>query len=241
MDFFVGTSGWAYSWNLEKSLDWFIENTGLNAIELNSSYYHFPSANSVQIWSQKSKNLRWSIKVNRLFTHIYRFNQNALDRWSNFFELFEPLDDLVDFYLFQMPPSITPKTASLIEKFAKILNLKERFALEFRNPEWFTNQWVNWAISLRLTLVSVDAPDLPRTIFNTSDRVYVRMHGRTGWYSHHYTEEELQEVKNKILRANPEKAYIFFNNDHVMPKNAKSMLQLLQKKKQKRKEKLIEV
>ncbi len=235
LDYFVGTSGWAYSWNLKKSLDWFMENTGLNAIELNSSYYHFPSPTSVQTWSQKSKNLRWSIKVNRLFTHTYRFNQNAVERWQSFYELFSPLNDLVDFYLFQMPPSITPKTAPLIESFAKKTNLKGRFALEFRNQEWFKNEWVNWAIDLGVTLVSVDAPDLPRYIFNTTDRVYLRMHGRTTWYAHQYNENELHEVESKILRANPEKAYVFFNNDHAMPQNAKSMLQILNRKKQKEK------
>jgi len=235
MDYYVGTSGWSYAWNPKRSLDWFIENTGLTAVELNASFYHFPSPTSIQTWSQKGEGLRWAIKVNRLFTHTYRFNQNALDRWRDFYRLFAPLDALVDFYLFQMPPSITPTAAPLIERFAKQTNLKGRFTLEFRNPEWFKKEWINWAIDSGITLVSVDTPDLPRYVFNTSDLVYVRMHGRNAWYAHQYSDDELQEVASKISRINPEKAYIFFNNDHAMPKNARSMLQILNKREHKKK------
>ncbi len=229
MKCYVGTSGWAYSWNPQKSLDYYIEKTGLNAVELNSSFYHFPLLTSVQTWSKKGANLHWSIKVNRLFTHTYKFNENTINRWSNFFNLFRPLDSVVDFYLFQMPPSLTPKAAPNIEALIKKTQLSNRCALEFRNPEWFTNKWINWAIDLGITLVSVDAPNLPRWIFNTSDRVYIRMHGRTSWYAHQYTPDELYEVEAKIKKANPEKVYIFFNNDHAMPKNARTMLQILKK------------
>ncbi|MQK95352.1 DUF72 domain-containing protein, partial [Escherichia coli] len=42
MDIFVGTSGWAYSWNIGGSLQWYSDNTDLNAIELNASFYRFP-------------------------------------------------------------------------------------------------------------------------------------------------------------------------------------------------------
>jgi uncharacterized protein YecE (DUF72 family) len=43
MDVFVGTSGWYYDWNKKKNLDWFVQNSSLNTVELNASYYSFPS------------------------------------------------------------------------------------------------------------------------------------------------------------------------------------------------------
>lgn len=230
MEIFVGTSGWSYDWNPKRSIDWFIENTGLNAIELNASFYHFPLPVYVERWRKKSSNLRWAIKVNRIFTHTYKFSRKALNRWQDFYKIFAPLDSSVDFYLFQMPPSNTPKSVPLIKEFIKQTNLQDRFALEFRNPEWFKNEWINWAIDLGVTLVSVDSPNLPRYIFNTADRTYVRMHGRTSWYAHQYSESELKEVASKILRANPEKAYVFFNNDHAMLKDAHAMFRILNKR-----------
>jgi uncharacterized protein YecE (DUF72 family) len=230
MEFFVGTSGWAYPWNEKRSLDWFVANSGLTAVELNASFYRFPSPNAVKTWAKKGASLRWAIKANRMITHISKFGEKAWEWWSKFHELFLPLDDAVDFYLFQLPPSTTPHSAPLIEKFAEKTNLQRRFALEVRNLQWFSEEWTKWAVDLGITLVSVDSPDFPRDVCNSDGLVYVRMHGRTSWYAHRYSDEELQEVAAKILKAKPEKAYVFFNNDTAMLDNARAMLQILKAK-----------
>src|SRR5690606_23879223 len=105
MEVHVGTSGWAYAWNRGGSLAWFAEHSGLDAIELNASFYGFPSEKSVLSWADAGSGLRWSIKVNRSVTHRHRFNEKAVAVWERFRERFLPLDDLVDFYLFQAPPA----------------------------------------------------------------------------------------------------------------------------------------
>ncbi|MCW4047166.1 MAG: DUF72 domain-containing protein [Candidatus Bathyarchaeota archaeon] len=227
MDFFVGTSGWYYSWNEERSLDWFVANSGLNAVELNASFYRFPFPSMVKSWAKKGAGLRWAVKVNRLITHQFKFSEGAYSTWQKFRDLFMPLDANVDFYLFQLHPRLTPESAVAIEEFAEKTGLQKRFALEPRNQEWFKDEWVRWAKNLGITWVSVDSPDFPLTVQNTNGLVYERMHGRTAWYSHHYTDEELEEVAEKILRAKPEKAYVFFNNDTAMLVNARKMLELL--------------
>jgi uncharacterized protein YecE (DUF72 family) len=104
-----------------------------------------------------------------------------------------------------------------------------RFALEVRNVQWFSPEWVAWAKDLGITLVSVDAPDLPRDIFSNAGQVYVRMHGRTGWYSHRYTSKELEEISSRIMGTKPSRAFVFFNNDTAMLDNARFMLALLKK------------
>ncbi|MCD6466189.1 DUF72 domain-containing protein [Candidatus Bathyarchaeota archaeon] len=229
MKFYVGTSGWSYFWNKGGNFDWFVTNSGLNAVELNASFYRFPFPNMIKSWAVKGRDLRWSIKVNRLITHRFRFKDKALQIWGRFHKLFSPMDEIVDFYLFQLPPSTTPKYAPRIERFAREIGLGERFALEFRNMEWFDGKWVDWASGLGITLVSVDSPDFPLKIFNTNGMVYVRMHGRTAWYSHIYTERELKEVLRNALGAHPIKLYVFFNNDHGMLINAQRTMELLQK------------
>ena len=190
MEVRIGVSGWSYAWN-PNGFDWFIRNSGLNTVELNASFYRFPFPNQVKSWVKKTEEmnpeLKWSIKVNRLITHIFKFSKRALVTWKKFEKLFEPLNEFIDFYLFQLPPSVTPSMAERIESFFKEVKLNERFALEWRNIRWFDDEWVGWARKLGLTLVSVDAPDLPREIFNTNSIVYVRMHGRTFWYFHYYT------------------------------------------------------
>lgn len=226
-EFYVGTSGWMYNWNKGGTFDWYLANSGLNCVELNASYYRFPFRNMVASWVRKTpEGFRWAIKVNRYITHIFRFSEKALSTWEKFRNLFQPLDESIDFYLFQLPPYSVPreKTVENLQKFVSEADLGERFALEPRNNEWFNSVWVNWAEELGVTLVSVDAPELPRDIFHVGGVVYLRMHGRTGWYSHRYTDKELEEVKKKIWEIKPRRVFIFFNNNHAMLENAQSML-----------------
>ena len=67
---FVGTSGWSYNWNLGKSLEWYTNESGLNAIELNMSFYRFPYPNMIKSWAKKGSTLAWIIKVHRSITHL---------------------------------------------------------------------------------------------------------------------------------------------------------------------------
>jgi uncharacterized protein YecE (DUF72 family) len=92
---------------------------------------------------------------------------------------------------------------------------------------WFNDEFVNWASRFGITWVSIDSPDFPRNVFNTSGVVYVRMHGRTVWYAHLYSIEELRDVAQRILIAKPEKAYVFFNNNDAMLENSRKMLSIL--------------
>jgi uncharacterized protein YecE (DUF72 family) len=227
LEFYVGTSGWFYSWNEKRSLEWYVANSGLNAVELNASFYRFPFPNMVKSWSVKGQGLRWSVKVNRFVTHNFKFGDGAFPLWEKFRNLFAPLEANTDFFLFQAPPSLTPNSAAQVEKFFEKTGLGKRFALEVRNLKWFNSECVKWAAKLGLTLVSVDSPVLPRDVFNTSGAVYVRMHGRTAWYAHFYSVEELKEVAERVLRAEPEKAYVFFNNDEAMLENSRKMLSIL--------------
>jgi len=232
MEVYVGTSGWQYDWNKDQTLDWYLENSGLNSIELNASFYRFPFPNQVKAWARKTENLkdfRWSIKVNRLITHVFKFSEKAFESWKKFEKIFEPLKDKIEFFLFQLPPILTPRSAKRIESFYRKTKLEERFALEWRNIKWFERTWIKWAENLGLTLVSIDAPDfenLPREIYCTNGIVYLRLHGRTSWYSHYYSVSELKEIKEKMLAKKPLKVYIYFNNNHNMLLNAQQMLLL---------------
>jgi uncharacterized protein YecE (DUF72 family) len=173
------------------------------------------------------------VKVNRLVTHVFKFSEKAFLTWKKFEKIFEPLRERIDFFLFQLPPILIPKSAERIEAFYKKTKLEEKFALEWRNLSWFEKTWVKWAENLGLTLVSIDAPDFekfPREIYCTSRIVYLRMHGRTAWYSHYYTNKELEEIKGKILKTKAEKVYIYFNNDEMFD-NAKRMFSLLKNEK----------
>lgn len=226
MKVFVGTSGWAYGWNEGGNFQWFVENSKLNAVEINASFYRFPFPSQVKGWAKRTKKIRWAVKVNRFITHVFKFGKRAEQTWKRFEEIFSPLKKNIDFYLFQLPPSSTPNMAEKIARFAKFTRLKERFALEARNEKWFAQEWIDWARKNKITWVSIDAPEFPREVYKTTDFVYLRMHGRESWYSYNYSLDELRETVEKIKKAKPKSAYVFFNNNHDMLNNAREMLRL---------------
>ncbi|MBT0732625.1 DUF72 domain-containing protein [Methanoculleus bourgensis] len=225
MEVHVGTSGWAYAWNRGGSLAWFAEHSGLDAIELNASFYGFPSEKSVLSWADAGSGLRWSIKVNRSVTHRHRFNEKAVAVWERFRERFLPLDDLVDFYLFQAPPAFGD--VNRILAFAGATGLGDRCAVEIRNPGVLGDDETCRRLQEAVVLVSVDSPDFRERVF-PAGVVYLRVHGREDWYRHDYTDAELAGIRDRIAAISPERAYIFFNNNHAMLKNARVMTRLFE-------------
>ncbi len=228
MEIYVGTSGWTYDWNPEGRLDWYVKNSGLNAVELNASFYRFPYPSQVRSWKTKGGNLRWSIKVHNSITHMRKLSEKAVETWQKFYNIFKIMDDLVDFYLFQMPPNFskTDRNISRVISFAEMTGLGERFAIEFRHKSWFNNDTKRIFERYGITLVSIDAP-IGTWITTTNGIVYLRLHGRTDWYSHNYTRDELLELAKAVLNLSPRKVYVFFNNDHWMLNNARDMLNIL--------------
>jgi len=229
LEVYVGTSGWLYDWNPKGNFEWYVENSGLNAVELNASFYRFPYPNQVISWARRSKGIRWSVKVHRSITHLRRLSVKALDVWRKFYNLFKPLHQYIDFYLFQLPPTFTNTSVNRerIEVFVKEVNLGSKIAIEFRHKSWFNSDTVDFCRRLGVTVVSVDSP-IATWIVSSNGIIYLRMHGRTVWYAYEYTLEELKEISKLILKVNPLKVYIFFNNNHWMLENAQIMFKLLQ-------------
>ncbi|MDD1679257.1 MAG: DUF72 domain-containing protein [Methanomicrobiales archaeon] len=227
MDSFVGTSGWSYDWNRGGDLQWYVAQSGLNAVELNASFYRFPFENYVKNWRSRGEDLRWSVKVHRSITHNHKFDEHAADIWKRFQERFSPLDDLIDFYLFQTHPQF--QDVGRIERFLRSIHLDDRSALEVRDPSMLADDELCARLQQSAVLVSVDSPDFQNRIF-PGDIIYLRMHGREDWYFHDYTKKELEETVAHIRKGNPEKVFVFFNNNHHMVDNARVMRTLLNRR-----------
>ena len=225
---FVGTSGWMYDWNPRGNFDWYVRNSGLNAVELNASFYRFPFPNQVASWARKGRTLRWAVKVHRSITHVRRLRETCYETWRRFVELFRPLDPYIDFYLLQLPPTFTASESNIerVRAFARFAGLGPRLAIEFRHESWFRDSTVDLCREINATVVSIDAP-IGTWIAASSDAVYMRMHGRTAWYAHDYSIDELEEVAERIVSLRPQRIYVFFNNDHWMLENARTMLRIL--------------
>ncbi|MFP3285778.1 MAG: DUF72 domain-containing protein [Acidilobus sp.] len=221
----VGTSGWLYDWNEGGDLRWYVENSGLNAVELNASFYRFPFPSQVKGWSRTGASLRWAVKVHRSVTHVHRLNERALEVWGKFRALFRPMEPLIDFYLFQMPPNFaaTDDNISRLQALSRLAGEGPRFAVEFRHPSWFAEDKVKEVSDLSLVFVSISSP-VGTYVFRSRDTVYLRMHGTSAWYAHEYSREELDDIIKVVLGLSPREVYVFFNNDHWMLENARYTL-----------------
>ena len=224
MEVYVGTSGWYYEWNEDKSLDWFLAHSGLNAVELNASFYRFPFPNQIKSWAKKGAGLSWAVKVHRSVTHTHLFNERGFEIWERFQAAFDPLDDRISFYLFQAPPRFDD--AERLIAFAEGAGLADRCAVELRNPDLLGDDDLCARIAEHAVLVSVDSPDFQNRIF-AGAFVYLRMHGRGEWYRHDYAGEELEETASIIRDQKPKRVHVFFNNDHAMLDNARAMARIL--------------
>ncbi|HOM27214.1 MAG TPA: DUF72 domain-containing protein, partial [bacterium] len=87
-EIYVGTSGWLYEWNEGKSFDWYVENSNLNSVELNASFYRFPFPNQIKGWANKCKDINFSVKVHRKITHLLKLSPESKDVWNDFKNLF---------------------------------------------------------------------------------------------------------------------------------------------------------
>jgi uncharacterized protein YecE (DUF72 family) len=222
MKTFIGTSGWSYNWNKGNSLEWYVDHTDLNAIELNMSFYRFPFPNMVKSWATKGKELAWVIKIHRSITHFKKLGKESYGIFERFQDVFKPLDEYIHYYLLQLPPGFND--IDTLDLFIDECNC-EKLCVEFRDQSLFNDDILQWGKKKDVLVVSIDAPNMPYKIM--SDRIiYERIHGRTGWYSHDYSREELLDIKNRILNCNPEIVYLFFNNNHAMLENAEIMYNL---------------
>ena len=163
--FYVGTSGWGYNWNLGNSLDWYVKESGLNAVELNMSFYRFPFPNMIKSWAKKGSSLAWIIKAHRSITHYKKLNKESYSIFERFRKLFTPLEDNINYYLLQLPPKFT--NLDVCEGFIEECG-SEKIAIEFRNISMFTKEIIEWGKKQGVLLVSIDAPEMPRTIMSKS-------------------------------------------------------------------------
>jgi uncharacterized protein YecE (DUF72 family) len=120
-------------------------------------------------------------------------------------------------------------------------------ALEFRHRSWDDARVFRELQNRRVTLVTVDAPELPDlfpplTVVTNPELFYIRFHGRNarGWrsgnmqkqFDYNYTAAELQEWSGRIIpamAAHCRDGIVFFNN-HVRaqaPQNARLLAEQL--------------
>jgi len=243
---YIGTSGYSYvHWekgvfypkDLPKAKQLQYYASCFNTVELNSPFYHLPTAKTFSNWRRRvPEGFIFAVKVSRFITHIKKLSQ-CKSAWRTFLERAVQLKEKLGPFLFQLPPSFSPteKNVKNLKNFLKIISaqsdLSFRYAFEFRHPDWCQNKIYDILRKYKITWVIADSPSYPKAEVITSNFVYIRMHGSRVLFSSDYTEEELKNLSRKIRRYLKQKldVYCYFNNDAhgYAPKNAKTLSEIL--------------
>jgi uncharacterized protein YecE (DUF72 family) len=226
----IGTSGYSYSWNKAKpnAFEWYISQ-GFNSVEINYSFYRFPPLTSIKFWQIKApRDFTFSIKVHRSITHYNRLKQpRSIELWDRFSKIVQPLQNKIDFWLFQMPANFKFKPENL-ERVRSFFNsdgimhqvvTRKKAVIEFRDSSWWNEPVLKEIERAGIAFCSVDAPRLPNEIITISDAIYLRLHGTKTWYNYLYPEERLKQIVSDMIAMGAQKKAIYLNNDHGMLPN----------------------
>ncbi len=219
--FYLGCSGYYYDhWknlfypsNLAKKKWLEFYSQYFNTLEVNSTFYRFPKQSMLQNWHQQTpEDFKFILKANRLITHSRKFNETKelIDR---FYAAAKFLNEKLSCVLFQLPPFVN-KNMELLEKIANQVDPSITNVLEFRHESWWDKEVYSFMEKNGLVFCSVSASDLPDYLVKNASIVYIRFHGKNGWYKHFYPDEELEGWTQKINKIKSKQVYCYFNNDY---------------------------
>ncbi|GAB1402908.1 DUF72 domain-containing protein [Lentimicrobium sp.] len=182
-------------------------------IELNVTFYKFPTAKMLSAWYNKSpKDFLFIVKAPRLITHYKKFT-DCTPEISDFYDACgNGLQEKLGCLLFQFPPSFkyTEQTLDLV-----LNNLKPEFnnVIEFRDISWWKQDVYEAFKANNITFCSVSHPTMPDDFIVTAPRVYIRLHGSPRLFHSSYPADYLRNLHEKLISfKTAEQAYVIFNN-----------------------------
>ncbi|MCD6200280.1 MAG: DUF72 domain-containing protein [Bacteroidales bacterium] len=222
-DIRIGTSGWYYdhwkgifySSDLPKNkwLTFYYER--FNTVEINATFYrHFNDSTFFNWATVVPGDFLFVFKASRIITHR-KYLKNCREDIKAFERQCLLIRKHYGMTLLQLPPGLKYEP-ELLHDVLGFFSYPEKVAVEFRHPSWFNEKTAKILSGYGACMCNVDAPTLQEIRWITGENVYIRLHGRSHWYRHDYTEKELQETSEYILdfaKEGAKRIFVFFNND----------------------------
>jgi uncharacterized protein YecE (DUF72 family) len=220
----IGTSGWHYKHWIgtfypdrtpsSRMLAFYQER--FDTVELNNTFYRLPPESALVQWRESTpKGFVFAVKGSRFITHMKKLKEpeRALDR---FFERADLLGKKLGPVLFQLPPN-WPVNLERFEHFLAALPNRHRYAFEFRDPTWNTDEVFKLLHRRNAALCAFDLAGYQSPIEITADSTYVRLHGPGGKYQGSYSDDVLRAWADRIEKwSRALKAInVYFDNDQA--------------------------
>ena len=216
-----------YPEKLSKSIWLEYYSKQFNTVEINNTFYRFPSEKTIEGWYNKTPdNFKLTLKANQVITHRRRF-KNTQSTVNHFYSLAKILDEKLGCILFQIPPQKS-KDIDFLKNAVEQFDISKNNIIEFRHPSWFDEEVYDLLNEFEVGFCSVSSANLPDDLIVTTNITYVRFHGvGSEKYHYLYSDKELKKWADKLKESNSDHIFCYFNNDYHAnaPKNA----QMLQK------------
>jgi uncharacterized protein YecE (DUF72 family) len=218
----VGCSGWFYShWRgifyprqEVTTKNWFGYYANVfDTVELNAPFYRWPKPATVRRWRRDAPpGFIYTVKVNQRITHEKRLVRTKALVTGYRDEIAPVLAEKMGCFLFQFPPSYH-YTAARLGSLVRQLGPGGRDVVEFRHRSWWRESVYRALRERGIAFCAVSAPRLPEHFPSGQRLLYVRFSGRTRWYRHDYSRDELNAWAQRIVASGAEEVWVYFNND----------------------------
>ena len=218
----IGTSGWHYDhWvgpfypermKPDAFLGFYAEHFG--AAEINNTFYQLPEPGTLAEWREATPGrFLFACKASRYITHMKKL-KDPDDSIRRFFEVVGALGDKLGPILFQLPPRWRVDSGRLAA-FLEALPGGRRYAFEFRDESWFTDEVLELLSRHGAAFCIYDIAGRRSAIEVTAEFVYVRLHGPGAAYEGTYDGRTLHGWARRFRGWRDEgcDVYCFFDND----------------------------
>jgi len=215
MKIHVGTSGYAYKeWkgkfypekiSPKEMLRFYAGRLG--TVEINNTFYHMPRESVLTSWAEQvAGEFVFALKAPQVITHLKQL-RNVFEETDYLFRTLSVLGRKLGPVLFQFPRSFRAD-APLLEDFLALIPGDTACAFESRSPSWIDAGILDLLRKKGASLCIADSDESPaHEIISTAQWGYLRLR-RSG-----YTDAELSEWAERILKQKWEKAFVFFKHE----------------------------
>jgi len=193
-----------------------------NTVELNASFYRFPTLKSLEgMYKATPPGFKFSVKAHKIITHSMKM-KNAKEKVKEFLQIVEGgLQEKLGCVLYQLPPSLSYTDENLEHLLASVPH-DPSTVIEFRNASWWDKKVYEALEQHQIIFCNNDYPGMPDEIVKTKERFYMRFHGRPLLYKSEYTLPQLKKL-TKQVPAECNERYIYFNNTALLAAVANAM------------------
>lgn len=187
--------------------------TQFNTLELNTTFYRFPTVELLQKWYHRSpEGFRFSVKAPRLITHYKQLID--CDKLINDFyaAIKEGLKEKLGTVLFQFPAT-TVYSEDFLQRITQNLDKSFNNVVEFREANWLNKPVITELSKHNISFSGISIKNLPEEIIANTKIIYYRFHGIPKLYFSQYPQEAIKAFANELKQAAIHKtAYVYFNN-----------------------------